>query len=103
MLVLSASCWRAFQPAGRSIIIMRPFRLYLITRSATSTCHGTNSRTRLSRPGFTRACASLDIMADPFIHEHFQLGIEEFAATAVRLASLLRDEFSWGSTPHVIQ
>jgi hypothetical protein len=53
--------------------------------------------------------ASLDIIANPFIPEHFEEGIEEFAATAVRLASLLRDEFSWGfftdtgSTPHVIQ
>lgn len=53
--------------------------------------------------------ASLDIMANPFIPEHFELGIEEFAATAVRLASLLRDEFSWGfftdtgTIPHVIQ
>jgi hypothetical protein len=53
--------------------------------------------------------ASLDIMANPFIPAHFEVGIEEFAGTAVRLASLLRDEFSWGfftetgSTPHVIQ
>jgi hypothetical protein len=53
--------------------------------------------------------ASLDIMANPLIPTHFEVGIEEFAGTAVRLASLLKDEFSWGfftetgATPHVIQ
>jgi hypothetical protein len=53
--------------------------------------------------------ASFDILANPFIPEHFELGIEEFAGTAVRIASLLRNEFSWGfftetgRTPHVIQ
>jgi hypothetical protein len=53
--------------------------------------------------------ASFDILANPFIPEHFELGIEEFSGTAVRLASLLRDEFSWGlftetgATSHLIQ
>jgi hypothetical protein len=53
--------------------------------------------------------ASFDLLANPFIPEHFELGIDEFAGTAVRLASLLRDEFCWGfftetgATPHLIQ
>jgi hypothetical protein len=53
--------------------------------------------------------ASVDILANPFIPEHFEVGIEEFSGTAVRLGSLLREEFSWGlftdtgATSHVIQ
>jgi hypothetical protein len=52
---------------------------------------------------------SFDVLAIPFIPKHFELAIEEFAGTAVRLASLLREEFSWGfftetgATPHLIQ
>jgi hypothetical protein len=53
--------------------------------------------------------ASLDILATPFVPSHFEMAIEEFSGTAVRLSSLLRDEFSWGfftdtgTTPHAIQ
>jgi hypothetical protein len=53
--------------------------------------------------------ASVDFQAHPFIPEHFEQGIDDFAGTAVRLASLLQDEFSWGfftetgATPHLVQ
>lgn len=37
---------------------------------------------------------SFDILADPFVTEHLELGIKEFSETAERLARLLREEFS---------
>jgi hypothetical protein len=56
-----------------------------------------------------RIYASTDLRAVPFIPEHFETGIDEFAGTTVRIASLLRDEFSWGfftntgAKPNLIQ
>lgn len=37
---------------------------------------------------------SFDILANPFIPEHFMTAIEEFSENAIRIATLLRDELS---------